>query len=70
MTIYKLPLVALIAQTSYAYRITVFTKSKYIAGVIILVRAFPSIGIKFHVLIYMLGLACLYSTWRSHRDWS
>jgi len=40
MTIYKLPLVALIAQTSYAYRITVFTKSKYIAGVIILVRAF------------------------------
>jgi len=42
VAIYKLSLVALIAQTSYAYRITVFTKSKYIAGVIILVRAFPS----------------------------
>lgn len=29
-------IIALIAQISYAYRITVFTKSKYIAGVIIL----------------------------------
>jgi len=36
-------IIALIAQTSYAYRITVFTKSKYIAGVIILL-AFVQLG--------------------------